>query len=118
MSSESPADSIDNDEEESARLDLPSSSLTLDSSVLMAHKDMAPHTKGRTNHVQTSAESPKENGMKRGKNNNDNVLTTIVCVNESIQRQRSATEQRLGPPASFGILFCTFYSLLELCGSV
>lgn len=66
-SSESPGDSIDNDEEESAGLGLPSSSSTLDSSVLMAHKDMAPHTKGRTNHVQTSAESPKENGMKREK---------------------------------------------------
>lgn len=38
----------DSDEEESAGLSLPSSSLTPDSSVLMAHKDMAPHTKGRT----------------------------------------------------------------------
>lgn len=97
--SESPGDSIDNDDEESARLDLPSSSLTLDSSVLMAHKDMAPHTKGRTNHVLTSAESPKENGAKRETNNN--VLTTVVCMNESIQQ--STTEQRLGPPASFWI---------------
>lgn len=59
--------SIDNDEEESLRLSLPSSSLTLDSSVLTTHKDMAPHTKGKTNHVQTPAESPKENGTKREK---------------------------------------------------
>lgn len=55
-SSDRPADNTDNDKEESARLGLPSSSLTPDSSVLMAHKDVAPHTKGRTNHVQTSAE--------------------------------------------------------------
>lgn len=52
---------------------------------------------------------------RREKNNYNNVLTTLFCVNESIQQ--STTEQRLGPPASFGILFCTFYSLLELCGS-
>lgn len=52
------------------------------------------------------------------KNNDNNVLTTTVCMNESFQRQQSSTEQRLGPPASFGILFCTFYSLLELCGSI
>lgn len=42
----SPGDSIDNDEEESLRLVLPSS-LT-DSPVLMAHKDIAPYTKSGT----------------------------------------------------------------------
>lgn len=57
-SSESPGDGIDSDEEESPRLSLPSSSSPFDSSVLVAHKDMALHTKSRTNHVQTSAESP------------------------------------------------------------
>lgn len=66
-SSESPGDSTDDEKEESPRLGLPSSSFTLDSSALMAHMDMAPHTKGRSNHVQTSAESPTETGKRREK---------------------------------------------------
>lgn len=52
-SEDGPGDGIDDDNEESPGLGLPSSSLTLDSSVPMAHKDMALHTKSRTNHVQT-----------------------------------------------------------------
>lgn len=66
-SSESPGESIDDEKEESPRLGLPSSSFILDSSALMAHMDMAPHTKGRSNHVQTSAESPAETGTRREK---------------------------------------------------
>lgn len=43
-----PADNPDKGEEESARIDLPSPSPELDSSVLMAHKDVAPNTKGES----------------------------------------------------------------------
>lgn len=44
--SDRPANNRDKGEEESAGIDLPSSSPDLDSSVLMAHKDVALHTKG------------------------------------------------------------------------
>lgn len=100
-SSDRPADNTDNDKEESARLGLPSSSLTPDSSVLMAHKDVAPHTKGRTNHVQTSAEPAKENGMKREKKKNDNVPTTVVCVKGGGSSQQQSKDQVLRPHLGF-----------------
>lgn len=46
--SDRPANNLDKGEEESAVIDLPSSSPDRVSSVLMAHKDVAPNTKGES----------------------------------------------------------------------
>lgn len=82
------------DNEESVRLGLPSFSLTLDSSVLVAHTDAAPHTGGpiASRLQQNRLEKPRQKEK-------TNVLSTTVCTNESVRQ--SATEQRRGPPASF-----------------
>lgn len=66
------ANNIDNGEEESARIGPPSSSPALDSSVLMAHKDVAPQTKGGTHCVHITAESTEENGMETEKKQRSN----------------------------------------------
>lgn len=79
------ANNIDNGEEESARIGPPSSSPALDSSVLTAHKDVAPQTKGGTHCVHITADSTEENRMETEKKSS--VPTTTVCVNESSSGQ-------------------------------